>query len=83
MTMMKKAMYMTSRPMRRDSECARMPRTQGRLLLQKRPKFKARYVTLGFMHEANPDEAAVWPSAFGLKELTAAEEENGEVGFIR
>jgi hypothetical protein len=28
----------------------------------------------GFMHEANLDEGAMWPIAFALKELTAAEE---------
>jgi hypothetical protein len=27
----------------------------------------------GFMHEANLDEGAMWPTAFALKELTAAE----------
>ena len=37
-------------------------------------KFKTRYATLGFMHEANLDEGAMWPTAFALKELTAAEE---------
>jgi uncharacterized protein YdhG (YjbR/CyaY superfamily) len=38
-------------------------------------KFKTRYATLGFMHEANLDDGAMWPTAFALKELTAAEEE--------
>ena len=38
-------------------------------------KFKTRYATLGFMHEANLDEGAMWPTAFALKELTAVEEE--------
>ena len=37
-------------------------------------KFKTRYATLGFMHEAKLDEGAMWPTAFALKELTAAEE---------
>src|ERR1700720_4001144 len=37
-------------------------------------KFKTRYTTFGFMHEANLDEGAMWPTAFALKELTAAEE---------
>ena len=37
-------------------------------------KFKTRYATLGFMHEANLDEGAMWPTAFALKELTAVEE---------
>jgi hypothetical protein len=26
------------------------------------------------MHEANPDEGAMWPTGFALKALTAAEE---------
>ena len=47
---------------------------QGRLLLPERRKFKTRYATLGFMHEANLDDGAMWPTAFALKELTAAEE---------
>jgi hypothetical protein len=37
-------------------------------------KFKTRYATLGFMHEANLDDGAMWPTAFALKELTAADE---------
>jgi hypothetical protein len=37
-------------------------------------KFKERYLTLGFNQEANLDEGAMWPIAFALKELTAAEE---------
>ena len=37
-------------------------------------KFKARYSTLGFNDSANLDEGAMWPVAFALKELTAAEE---------
>jgi uncharacterized protein YdhG (YjbR/CyaY superfamily) len=37
-------------------------------------KFKTRYATFGFIHEANLDERAMWPTAFALKELTAAEE---------
>jgi len=37
-------------------------------------KFKTRYATFGFSDEANLDEGAVWPTAFALKELTAAEE---------
>jgi hypothetical protein len=37
-------------------------------------KFKTRYATFGFMHAANLDEGAMWPTAFALKELTAAEE---------
>lgn len=37
-------------------------------------RFKTRYATLGFMHAANLDEGAMWPTAFALRELTAAEE---------
>ena len=41
---------------------------------QSAQKFKTRYATLGFSDKANLDEAAMWPTAFALKELTAAEE---------
>jgi len=37
-------------------------------------KFKSRYASLGFNDDANLDEGAMWPVAFALKELTAAEE---------
>jgi uncharacterized protein YdhG (YjbR/CyaY superfamily) len=37
-------------------------------------KFKTRYATLGFSDKANLDEGHMWPTAFALKELTAAEE---------
>ena len=37
-------------------------------------KFKARYAMLGFSDAANLDEGAMWPVAFALTELTAAEE---------
>jgi uncharacterized protein YdhG (YjbR/CyaY superfamily) len=37
-------------------------------------KFKLRYMTLGFSDEANLDEGSMWPVAFALKALTAAEE---------
>ena len=37
-------------------------------------KFKERYMTFGFNEDANLDEGAMWPIAFALKELTAAEE---------
>jgi uncharacterized protein YdhG (YjbR/CyaY superfamily) len=37
-------------------------------------KFKSRYATLGFDANANLDDGAMWPTAFALKELTAAEE---------
>jgi hypothetical protein len=41
---------------------------------QSAQKFKARYATLGFSDEARLDEGAMWPTAFALKALTAAEE---------
>jgi uncharacterized protein YdhG (YjbR/CyaY superfamily) len=37
-------------------------------------RFKARYATFGFSDKANLDEGTVWPVAFALKELTAADE---------
>ncbi len=37
-------------------------------------KFNTRYATLGFSDAANLDEGAMWPVAFALTELTAAEE---------
>jgi uncharacterized protein YdhG (YjbR/CyaY superfamily) len=37
-------------------------------------KFKMRYATLGFNDSAHLDDGALWPVAFALKELTAAEE---------
>ena len=37
-------------------------------------KFKSRYATLGFSDAANLDDGAMWPTAFALKKLTAAEE---------
>jgi len=41
---------------------------------QSAQKFKARYATFGFSDKANLDEGTVWPVAFALKELTAANE---------
>ena len=37
-------------------------------------KFNTRYSTFGFNDSANLDEGAMWPVAFALKELTAADE---------
>jgi len=45
-------------------------------------KFKARYATLGFNDVANLDEGSMWPTAFGLTELTAADEKK-IAGLIR
>jgi uncharacterized protein YdhG (YjbR/CyaY superfamily) len=41
---------------------------------QSADKFKARYAQFGFNDTANLDEGAMWPVAFALKKLTAAEE---------
>jgi uncharacterized protein YdhG (YjbR/CyaY superfamily) len=41
---------------------------------QSAEKFKSRYATFGFSDDANLDDGAMWPTAFGLKELTAADE---------
>jgi uncharacterized protein YdhG (YjbR/CyaY superfamily) len=41
---------------------------------QSAQKFKSRYATFGFNDTANLDEGAMWPTAFALTELTAADE---------
>src|SRR5213595_4282020 len=41
---------------------------------QSAQKFKTRYATLGFSDKANLDEDEMWPTAFALKALTAAEQ---------
>jgi len=41
---------------------------------QSAQKFKTRYATLGFSDKANLDEGAMWPTAFALTQLTAADE---------
>jgi uncharacterized protein YdhG (YjbR/CyaY superfamily) len=37
-------------------------------------KFKSRYATFGFNDTANLDNGTMWPTAFALTELTAADE---------
>ena len=37
-------------------------------------KFKSRYSTLGFSDQANLDDGSLWPVAFALERLTAADE---------
>ena len=37
-------------------------------------KFKTRYATFGFNDSANLDDGAMWPTAYALMELTAADE---------
>ena len=41
---------------------------------QSAQKFSTRYATFGFSDKANLDEGALWPVAFALKGLNAAEE---------
>jgi uncharacterized protein YdhG (YjbR/CyaY superfamily) len=41
---------------------------------QSAQKFNTRYATFAFSDTANLDEGTLWPTAFALKELTAAEE---------
>jgi uncharacterized protein YdhG (YjbR/CyaY superfamily) len=41
---------------------------------QSADKFESRYATFGFNDTANLDEGAMWPVAFALKKLTAADE---------
>ncbi|MBP8293265.1 MAG: DUF1801 domain-containing protein [Caldilineaceae bacterium] len=41
---------------------------------QSAQKFNTRYATFGFSDEANLDEGGMWPVAFALNELTAADE---------
>ncbi len=37
-------------------------------------KFKSRYATIGFNDDAKLDEGTMWPTAFALTKLTAADE---------
>ena len=37
-------------------------------------KFKERYAIIGFQDNANLDDGSMWPVAYALKELTAADE---------
>ncbi len=42
------------------------------VFFQAAEKFKARYATLGFQHDAHLDDGAMWPTAFALIEFTDA-----------
>ena len=44
------------------------------VFFQSASKFKTRYATLGFSAAAKLDDGVMWPVAFALKELNAAEE---------
>ena len=50
--------------------------TAGKIIcfFQPAAKFKTRYATLGFNDSARLDDGALWPVAYALTELTAAEE---------
>ena len=41
---------------------------------QNAAEFKTRYATMGFSDQANLDEGVMWPVAFALRELSAADE---------
>ena len=41
---------------------------------QSAQKFKTRYATFGFSDKATLDEGRMWPTAYALKELSAADE---------
>ena len=41
---------------------------------QSAQKFRTRYATFGFQHEAHLDEGNMWPVAFAVTKLTPAEE---------
>ncbi len=44
------------------------------VFFQNASKFKARYATLGFNDDAKLDDGNVWPTAYALMKLTAADE---------
>jgi hypothetical protein len=44
------------------------------VFFQAASKFKTRYSTLGFNEEAKLDDGSMWPTAFALTGLTAADE---------
>lgn len=44
------------------------------VFFQEATKFKMRYATLGFNDGAKLDDGEMWPTAFALKSLTAADE---------
>ena len=55
---------------------AKIAAKDGKVLcfFQDAQKFKTRYATFGFSDKANLDEGNMWPVAFALKEVTAADE---------
>ncbi len=43
---------------------------------QSAEKFKTRYATFGFQHEANLDEGGMWVTSFAVKEINAQDEQH-------
>jgi len=52
------------------------------VFFQNASKFKARYATLGFNDDAQLDDGNMWPTAYALTTLTAADEKR-IAGLIR
>ncbi|KQR16150.1 iron chaperone [Cellulomonas sp. Leaf334] len=46
------------------------------VFFQAASKFKTRYATLGFNEDAKLDDGSMWPTAFALVSLTAADEKH-------
>jgi uncharacterized protein YdhG (YjbR/CyaY superfamily) len=44
------------------------------VFFQSAAKFKVRYATIGFQQDANLDEGNLWPNAYAVTKLTAADE---------
>lgn len=44
------------------------------VFFQSAAKFKARYATIGFQHDANLDDGNFWPSSFAVTKLTTADQ---------
>lgn len=43
------------------------------VFFQSAAKFKVRYATIGFQEAANLDEGNIWPTAYAVSRLTAAD----------
>ena len=62
------------KPVVRNARVCQGRRNKVVCFFQSAQKFNLRYATFGFNDTANLDEGAMWPTSFGLKELTATEE---------
>ena len=60
---------------RNGDDCAEPHPDQDEAVFVSPRKGTQQYATFGFSDAANLDAGAMWPTAFALKELTAAEEE--------